>query len=226
MKDSKQARYNELLKKFKKQKFNSGFVNPYDLKTTFKSYGKINPWELWHGDINKPDIMFIGQDFSHTEYFEKCFDKKNELINDTTDTKVNEYFIQLGYKDIGLPNKKTKDLPLFFSNAVWAIKEKGKSAPIKNYWDKEEKLIEFWKELIQIVEPCNIIAMGKIAYLLMCKVYGEAPLKTVREAVERNGNHNPSNLFVVQHCSGINHTTNPAQHVSIWKNLKDKLKSC
>ena len=205
----KQQQYKALVNTFKRQHFSDPqLLNPFHIKDVKYDYEVLNPWNLWHGNIDA-DILLIGQDWGDLEYFKKNFSTNWEQEkNSTTNKNLQKLFSCLGC-DIGLPDSTNhsqyfKRLPLYFTNAVLGIKSGGMAAPIKNNWFDEMGI--YLIGLINIIQPKTIIVMGKIAYDLLQLAYDLPTYKNAEETISNNGNHpliNGANLFSVAHCSGL-----------------------
>lgn len=205
----KQQQYKALVSTFKKQKFSDpNLLNPFHIKEVKYDFEVLNPWNLWHGNIDA-DILLIGQDWGDLEYFKKNFSTNWEPEkNSPTNKNLQKLFTCLGC-DIGLPDflnrpQYFKRLPLYFTNAVLGIKSGGMAAAIKNTWFDEMGI--YLIGLINIIQPKTIIVMGKNAYDHLKLTYDLPSYKNAEEGILNNGKHPPingANLFLVAHCSGL-----------------------
>ena len=222
----KLTRYSNLVAKFKTYKFKNPdeLMNPHELVKEGFNFDVINPWELWHNNLNS-EIMFIGQDFSDSASLkENLSNGWMKEKNSPTNQKIIDFFNILGYYfrevDYNPNNNKYK---LFFTNAILGIKQSetaNMSKSVKNDWYKET--LEYLKELIDIVEPKYIIVMGKIAYLALCSIYKIKPKVKISEAIGQPIElSNGKTLFVVQHCSPLGLGTRPfKEQISDWINIR------
>jgi len=217
---SKSERYLELVECFKKYQFKDpNLINPHKIfdELGFK-FDVINPWELWQNNLNAK-IMFIGQDFSDTAYLRKNLkDNWQKEKNNNTNKVLIDLFTRLGPRysfDAVDYSPKTKQHPLFFTNAILGIKQsklnddgtekEGLSLPVKDSWYKETQY--FLKELIDIVKPKYVIAMGRIAYKAVCNIYNIKPEGRIHAIETPTTLSNNKTLFAVQHCSGLGQGT-------------------
>lgn len=203
----KSERYCDLVAKFKKHKFNDPrLINPHAIEGF--DYNVINPWELWHNDLNAK-VLFIGQDFSDTTSLQNHL--KTDWAKEKTSATNNhliDFFSILGYHfdDVDYTYPKKHKHKLFFTNAILGIKVTAKESmglPVKDSWWRETAA-EYLKEIIDIIQPKHIIVMSMVAYKAICYIYNITPEKTVFDAIANNGRRNiPNgvNLFVVNHCS-------------------------
>src|SRR6185437_2337202 len=117
---SKYQQHKALINQFKNDTLIQPLLNPHQISIPF-SDEVLNPWSLWHGNLNA-EILLIGQDFSDVTYFKENFANywENERESDTN-RNLRKLFLNLGY-DIGLPNplihSKHRYLPLYFTNAT------------------------------------------------------------------------------------------------------------
>jgi len=219
----KKEKYSLLVKDFKKYTFkDQSLINPFSVHG---APNELNPWAVWHGNLDAK-ILFIGQDFSNEFYL-------NELINNNwekeknsiTNKHLNELFKLILVDDIGMPTEVEKALPLYFTNAVLGIKKGTMQEPIKPSQYKETAK-EYLGKLINIVEPKYIIAMSEVAYKAICFIYNKTPLKTMKEAIEKNGIDllDGKTLFVVAHCSANGRRNRDEKQQELdWKAIKPKL---
>lgn len=201
---TKSSRYYKLVSEFKNYTFSDqDLLNPHNSIEGF-NFEVINPWELWHNNLDA-ELMFIGQDFSDSASL--IYNLKNNWVKEkksSTNNKLITLFNALGYcfTEVNYTAKTT--YPLFFTNAILGIKksEKGDmSKPVKDIW-WEETSIKYLRELIDIVQPKNIITMGHIAYKAVCKIYELKPESRIKDAIGINITLPDGKfLFPVQHCS-------------------------
>lgn len=225
---TKSQRYLQLVTKFKNHVFTDpALINPHQVEGF--NYDVINPWELWHNDLNAK-VLFIGQDFSDTTYLIKSLNVnwKTEESN-RTNLNLIDLFCILGHKysfdEVDYQNKLKN--PIFLTNAILGIKVTTKanlSLPVKDSWWRETAE-KYLKELIDIIQPKHIITMSMTAYKAICHIYNLTPEKTVSDAIANNGKRkilNGVDLFVVNHCSpkGLI-TRNIQQQSQDWMKIRD-----
>ncbi len=199
---TKKDRYQNLVAKFKNHRFSTPeLLNPHEIENF--DFDVINPWELWQGDLDA-ETMLIGQDFADSESLKINLqeDWRKEKSSATNYALIN-FFKILGYAIPEISYGGTGDLPLFFSNAILGIKKSdvphmGKQ--VKDIWIRESR--EYLQELIDIVQPKHIIALGEVAYKAICAIYGIKPLLPLKKVIGTKVSlPDGKNLFVVQHCS-------------------------
>lgn len=200
---NKPERYSDLIAKFKDHTFSDpDLINPHHIEGF--DFDVINPWELWHNNLDA-DILFIGQDFSDTasliDNLKTDWEKEKKS---STNKALVTFFNILGYYFTDINYTSEKKYKLFFTNAILGIKKSEKadmSKAVKDSWWQETSQT-YLKELIGIVEPKYIMAMGSIAYKTVCDIYEIKPESSVNKAI---GKHitlpDGKILFVVQHCS-------------------------
>lgn len=214
MEYSKAERYKTLVEKFRTLgQLDSGLLNPHQVGG-FR-YDVINPWELWHNNLDA-EIMLIGQDFCDSASLESNLASNWEKESmGQTNKQIIDFFSRLGerytFKTVDYSPKEIQ-LPLFFTNAILGIKEslknqdgkeiEGMSMPVKFSWFHKSSC--FLKELINIVQPRFIIAMGAVAYKAVCSIK-ECKPKKLENAIEEGPFklNDGEILFVVGHCSGL-----------------------
>jgi len=220
--------YDKLVNQFQQLPEIPKFKNPHTLwKTLDKSYPVIDPWELWHNNL-EADILVIGQDWACEDYFVENFKSltwEKESSN-PTNIKLKALFEKLIGTDIGLPSpcqeSKYKKPLLFFTNAVMGIKEGNKmDAPVGTSYRHTSNILE---RLINIIKPKYIIILGKVPYKAVYEIYKTEFVETnastsVRKLVEHNGNHpriNKAELFVMFHPSTRPVNRTPDQQSDDW----------
>jgi len=201
---TKKDHYQNLVARFKKHRFSTPeLLNPHEIENF--DFDVVNPWELWQGNLDA-EILLIGQDFADSESLKNNLqqDWKKEKSSSTNFALIN-FFKILGYPIAEISYAGTTELPLFFTNAILGIKKSDvqyMSKPVKDIWIRESK--EYLQQLIDIVQPKHIIAMGSTAYKAVCGIYGIKPLSNIKEAIEAKTKlPDGKSLFVVQHCSPL-----------------------
>lgn len=217
----KTIRYQNLLARFKKHRFSTPeLLNPHEIENF--DFDVINPWELWQGSLDA-EIMLIGQDFADSESLKNNLqeDWKKEKSSATNYALIN-FFKILGYAIPEISYDGTGKLPLFFTNAILGIKKSDiqhMSKPVKDIWIRESR--EYLQELIDIVQPKHIIAMGKTAYKAVCSIYGIKPAVGMKGVIgTKISLPDGKNLFVVQHCSPLGRVGRPLEiQTGDWKRI-------
>ncbi len=236
MQKTKTQRYSELVAQFKTYEFSDKeqLLNPHQIFKEFDlEYDVINPWEIWHNNLDA-EIMFIGQDFSDTASLRKNLKENWEKEKDLdTNQTILEFFKRLGppfsLHEVNYTVKSKQRL--FFTNAILGIKQskldkdnkekEGMANSVKDRWYLET--LPYLKELIGIIEPKYIIAMGKKAYKAICKIYNIIPKETMFEAIGKPIELSDDRiLFVVQHCSGLGCSTRARNiQYSDWMEIRN-----
>lgn len=222
---TKKDRYQNLVARFKKHRFSTPeLLNPHEIENF--DFDVVNPWELWQGNLDAK-IFLIGQDFADSESLKNNLqqDWKKEKSSSTNFALIN-FFKILGYPIAEISYAGTSELPLFFTNAILGIKKSDvqhMSKPVKDIWIRESR--EYLQELIDIVQPKHIIAMGSTAYKAVCSIYGIKPLSNIKEAVETKIElPDGKNLFVVQHCSPLGRVGRSLElQTEDWKGISDEI---
>jgi DNA polymerase len=244
----KKVQFQKLVDKFKQYEFKNEkngkeaeLINPYHIEETDFSFNSLcnegeievlNPWNWWYGNLDA-EILLIGQDWG-------AIDSPNglkKLFKDhkpsKTDKNLMEFLGFLGYTIdepfFQLNNKKTCH-KLFFTNAILGIRKGNQdtgSINIKAYKATSALL----SELIQIIDPKYIIALGAVAYNAIYEIYREKgidvssikSLSTVKNMVEHNGKYpsvNGAKFFVVYHPATREVNRSHSQQLHDWKNIK------
>jgi len=221
----KTVRYKNLAAKFKNHRFSTPeLLNPHEIENF--NFDVINPWELWQGNLNA-EIMLIGQDFADSESLKNNLqeDWKKEKSS-ATNLALIDFFKILAHPIAEISYAGTSELPLFFTNAILGIKKSDiqhMSKPVKNIWIRESR--EYLQELIGIVQPKHIIAMGKTAYKAVFGIYGIKPAANMKEVTgTKISLPDGKNLFVVQHCSPLGRVGRSLQQQNEdWRNIRDEI---
>lgn len=205
--NTKAIRYANLVERFKRYRFStSDLLNPHEIEGF--SFEVINPWELWQGNLDA-EIMLVGQDFSDSASLSKNLQNNWEYEkSNPTNLTLMDFFGLLGYPISDIFYTGMREYPLYFTNAILGIKKANTpymSKPVKDIWIKES--MGYLNEIIDIVQPKYIIAMGRIAYRAICRIYGVKPVTNLKNIIGTNVVlPDGKNLFVVQHCSPLGQT--------------------
>jgi len=195
---NKMAEYQQLVARRKKYDFkDEGLKNPFKIEDGKYDGEHLNPWaDWWFADLDAK-VLLIGQDFGNEDYFiENAKSDGQKEKDNKTNLDLIKLFDEAGFD---LQDPKT---PLYFTNCVLGIKTGEKmSGGVKDSW--YSKTAQFIKELIYIIEPKVIIAMGRPAYLTVCKIYNKKKPTPITKAVEDNPIilSDGKLLFAVLHCS-------------------------
>lgn len=197
---NKKEQYLTLVKKRKEFIFSEGLINPSKIENgKFDREEHLGPWSMWQGNLDAR-ILVIGQDWGNIKYY---LDKEGYDADDNlTDRNLVELFALIEI-DIGIPSKPNFSAPVFFTNTILGIKEKGNmSAKVKKVWAKESA-DHFLSPLIDIISPKTIITLGGYAYGEIARIYG-LPVLPLRELIHRNpifaGN---KEVYAMYHCGGL-----------------------
>lgn len=191
--------YKQLVQKWKAYTFKTDdIVNPSMLNIEHDEH--LNAWAYWCGNLDA-DTILIGQDFGDAAYY--INNKGKDEPGNPTNLNLQILFKQTGIElnDIDEDNSHLK---LYFTNAVLGAKTTGGMAgQIKKEWYKDTAR-RFTKELIEIINPKSIIAMGSTALDALAIIYN-LQFKNMKEAVQQNPHKLPDNrtLYVVYHCSKL-----------------------
>jgi len=203
---SKALRYSNLVAKFKQYQFlDADLTNPHNIPGFH--YDVISPWELWQSNLDA-EIMLIGQDYSDISSliyninndWEK---EKNCYTNQTLIRLLNflKYDLKVDYDGENIHS-------LFFTNAILGIKNGNMSTPVKTGWWKET--LEYLRELIDIVQPKYVIAMGRTAYDAICSIHNIRPHNDMKKAIgAKIPLTDDRDLFVLYHCSPLGKRNRP-----------------
>ena len=184
----------------------------------------INLWTYWQGlgyeiDTQKIRILLVGQDWGNTDFDSgktlENISKINSLSPNeyekiqyldglkpfVTDKNLVELFASIGYPNID--KKRYSDL--FFTNISLGYRKINTSAHITKAEISTDK--EIFKELVEILEPEYIIALGKMTYEIILEALG---FKTPKISLfndfifTQNGlKYNKSKIYVVAHPGGM-----------------------
>jgi DNA polymerase len=166
----KYERYNKLVMKRKGcQECTTRCVNQSCTKLKKFDSNEINPWSLWHHDLNA-DLLVVGQDWGSEKYFEKyngCDDPNNR-----SNRNLIELFQEIGIAIDKSPTKiadikEPDNSKLFFTNAFLCLRPGGGMSD-KNTTPSRKCIrtccARYLKELIEIVEPKAVITLGEKAF--------------------------------------------------------------
>lgn len=169
-------------------------------------------------------VMLVGKDFGGKAFFLRfqggCDPKS------TTNMNLIRLFAILGI-DIGDPDRPNHSAPVFFTNSVFGIIDSSaKGSNIISLRTQKESALEFLRQLIDIVDPKIIVAMGKEAYRGSCLALGQEGHRTLRQALDNNPMKSTDERFVfaVFHCGGLGLANRSLERQeSDWRNIKTYL---
>ena len=192
-----------------------GLCNPSHSSHAHYDSEEIGPWSRWQATI-PAELMIVGQDWGDVSYY-----VSHEGLNQHTGNPTNENLQKL-LASIGLdPGNPAQPniASLFFTNFVLCLKEaKGLQGKVQESWFNNCGTY-FFKDLVKIVSPHAIVALGACASRAILKCY-DIPLrsKSFKQLVSASpiylGNYGPM-LFPVYHCG--------ARGVNINRSLKNQL---
>ncbi len=221
---TKRDAYKALVAKRKVYKFADGLTNPAD---THFDVEEIEPWAQWQNNLDA-SVMVVGQEFSDLGTYIKTegkVERHPEKFEYPSNKNLREYCAILGF-DVGHPCAPNKAEPVFFTNAVMALKSGSMSANFKDSWLKESRE-EFLKPLIDIIKPEVIIPIGTKATISLGKLYGfpvgshadmlaTSPVRTVGGPL----------IFPVYHTGGLGlRNRSKLLQVEDWKRINEYLQS-
>jgi len=219
---SKQEAYEALVAKRKSFKFADGLTNPAD--TPF-DVDEIEPWAQWQNNLNAT-VLVVGQEFSDVGTYIKTEGKVErypEKYEYPLNKNLNEFCSLIGL-DVGHPYAPNRTNPVFFTNAVMALKSGAMSANFKDSWLKESRE-EFLQPLIEIIRPKVIIPIGTKATLSLGKTYG-FPVGSHADMVRTSPVcvvGGPM-IFPVYHTGGLGlRNRSKLLQIEDWKRIKDHL---
>lgn len=166
---NKQEAYRNLVEKRKSFVFSNDLINP---SSTAFDIDEIEPWAQWQNNLDAK-ILVIGQEFCDVDTYnrvEGTVERHEVNFEYPSNRNIHEYFNLLGF-DIGHPKSPNKECPVFFTNAVMALKPGSMSANFKTGWLKESRE-EFLVPLIEIIQPQIIITIGTMATATVARHFG------------------------------------------------------
>lgn len=144
--------------------------------------------------------MVVGQDWGDTSYFLK---RKglDQPTGNPTNTNLQEL---LGRFGISIKEPCEPQVPvIFLTNIILCLKNGGLQAPVKDEWFSN-CAESFFRDLVSIVQPKIIMALGKTVSETILKLYGvpfskSSPLNRLMESAPFKLTET-TYLFPVYHC--------------------------
>jgi uracil-DNA glycosylase family 4 len=139
----------------------SGLVNPASFDGLDSD--QIGPWSLWQGNLNAEIMVPTGNPTNSN--LQKLLRKFDIVVKDP---------------------QKFQEQHIFLTNIILCLKSGGMQAPVKEEWllNCSEN---FFRDLVAIIQPKIILALGKKVSEAILKLYGVSYLKTApfRQLVQR-----------------------------------------
>ncbi|MDA8091078.1 MAG: uracil-DNA glycosylase family protein [Nitrospiraceae bacterium] len=152
----KREAYEELVKKRKSCRLCCGLSNPSYVSDGKYDSNEIGPWSLWQSNLNA-ELLIVGQDWGDISYFQK-WEGRDQPAKNPTNENLQDLLAHIDIQ-IGKP-REIQGQVIFFTNLILCFKQGGLQSPVKNDW-----LInctrEFFRPLIEIINPRVILALGK-----------------------------------------------------------------
>ncbi len=216
----KQEEYNSLVHRRKSCQSCRGLVNAAVYEDgKFDSF-EIGPWTLWQGNLNAK-IMIVGQDWGGKTYFAK-WKGADQPSGNPTNANLQKLLRQLDI-DIKGP-REPQDHKIFMTNLILCLKDGGLQAPIQNEW-LHNCGEEFFRNLVEIIRPRVVLALGKRVSEAILNLYGIPHRKTLTlTQLMQSGPFSlfdTTYLFPVYHCGagGVNRNRSFEDQNTDWKKV-------
>jgi len=185
----------------------------------------IGQWSHWQGYLYA-DIMVVGQDWGDVAYFKKWkgFDPPS---GNPTNTKLKALLLKHFDIDIQCPSDE-RDHQIFITNIILCLKNGGMQAPVNPSW-LSDCAKEFFKPLVEIVQPQIILALGQNVSETILKLYGTfdknykyLSLSELMEKAPFNLTETTS-LFPLYHCGNRGEKLNrsPSEQNDDWHRVAE-----
>ena len=216
----KKKNYTTLVKKRKDCNLCNDLCNPSEFPQFDTS--EIGPWSLWHNDLDA-DVLLVGQDWGGVDYFIKH--KGRDEDSNPTNNNLVTLFRSIGISIEG-PESGKKNSRLFFTNIILCLKKGGLTSPIQQKY-ATRCCSHFLVQLIDIIRPRVVIALGKFAYESIVKSYNLKifPFRDAVECLEGFQIRKNIRLFPVYHCGarGWNINRKGPMQIEDWGKIKKYL---
>lgn len=169
-----------------------GMSNPSSKK--FDCY-EINAWSQWQNSLSAK-ILLVGQDWGDSDYFKINQGTDRQRKQDPTNSNLVRLFGKLGY-ELDAPcdhayGRHCEDL--FFTNLVLCLKpESQKNRSKTNLSGKLPKGVakccsKFTRELIEIIQPKVVVALGGTAFKSVAYAFGlkVAESRSLEDCMEKS----------------------------------------
>ncbi len=197
----KETAYRQLAEKRKSFQFEQ-LLNPSEIEEGKYDCNHVEMWARWMGNLDAK-VMLIGKDFGGKAFFLRFQGGCDP--QSTTNLNLIRLFATLGI-DIGTPDKPNRSAPVFFTNSVFGIIDSSaKGGNVISLKTQKENALVFLRQLIDIVDPQIIIAMGKEAYRGTCLALGMDGHRTLRRSLDNSPMKSTDGrlVFPVFHCGGL-----------------------
>ena len=178
----------------------------------------INPWSRWQHGLSA-DILLVGQDWGTPKLFKEN-EGQDPGNNCPTNVRICKLFKSLDKTyQIGVADRYVdytlSDSRLFFTNIVQCLKPGDKMSSPLSSEVANECAEEFLRDLIGIIKPKVIIALGNKAFQSLVKLYKISAPSSLREIFLPDGGYKDeyktgfallgltAKLFPVYHCSPL-----------------------
>ncbi len=218
---NKRTAYQQLVAKRKRFKFQHGLINPSE---TPYDVDEIDPWAQWQNNLDA-QILVVGQDYCDECTYIRTKAKVERFPHTyeyPSNANLKDLFALLGY-DLGHPTNPNRHNPVFFTNAVMALKPGKMSSNFKDSWLKESRT-EFLNPLIEIIQPKIIISLGRAAAKTLGAIFGFKIASLTTLANESPVKAGQTLIFPVFHPGGLGFATRPRdQQINDWLKIKEWL---
>lgn len=207
------------------------YKNPAEPGFSKYDCDEINAWAQWQNNLDAR-ILLVGLDWGSQEFYSK---QKGRDSTGPTNNNVVDLFKSIGYdvepinEDDVYPNRCKKTKALFFTNFIQCLKPGKMQASIAE--EVAEECKDFTKELIKIIKPKAVIALGELPSKKIAASFNKPFPSNWKEAVEDEcgielDSKNQIRLFPVYHCGarGVNVNRKGIElHKKDWQKIKKYL---
>jgi len=196
----------------------SGLTNPTCVEGGIYDSDQIGPWSRWQGNLNA-EIMVVGQDWGGFKFF-VTWEGFDPPSSNPTNTNLSVLLQQFGIT-IKQP-QEPQEHSIFLTNIILCLKDGGLQAPIKDEW-LSNCSGNFFRPLVEIVNPKIILALGKKVSETILDLYGISYSKSATLSKLMNGSPfkltESSLLFPVYHCGagGVNRNRPMEMQIEDWR---------
>ncbi len=143
-----------------------GLTNPSKVDCGIYDSNQIGPWSRWQGNLDAK-FLIVGQDWSDVDYFRK-WEGRDQPQGNPTNCNLRHL---LEILDIKIKNpREVQENLIFMTNLILCLKEGGLQASVNDKWAKNCSV--HLKELIEIINPLVILALGTKVTKFIFSLYG------------------------------------------------------
>lgn len=203
--------YQALVRQRQVYSFSKGLINPATL-ADFEDVDHLDAWGSWQANLKAP-LLILGQDWGTTDYFLRYHQGPDQ---NATNQNL-RFLLKSRGLDPGLPSQPMTQ-NLFFTNVILApYAHSPGHLPVA--WLREG-LRQFILPLIEMLNPCGIITLGRIPYQALRLESPQLPALKLSHLVQQSLSFQQIPLWPMYHCGGLGLAQRSlAQQTADWRRI-------